>query len=162
MDIFDELEQMDLNASVSDLNDEEQVPSQETILRWQQLFGYTYADAVDMIDKHRGNLSRKRVNDEHWEIVREEKEAQGYDREAYEHELGIGRRRVKPSQAKAEKGKSDTRERHIVKLEEDLTAEMIRGVSGANESLEDVEGSGEDGDARFCVVDSCMKQVLLE
>ena len=34
---------------------------------------------------HRRQQRRERITDDHWELVRTEKEALGYDREAYEH-----------------------------------------------------------------------------
>jgi hypothetical protein len=115
-----------------------------------------------MIIRHRANISRNRVNNEHWESVIQEMEEQGYDREAYEHELETGGRRVKLSQAKVGRRKIDARERYIVKLEGHLTPAVIRKASGAHESPEVVEGSGEDGYARFCVVDPRTKQALLD
>ncbi len=36
------------------------------------------------------NISRRRVDHEHWELVRARYEARGYDKEAYEYELDIG------------------------------------------------------------------------
>jgi hypothetical protein len=163
MDLFDELEKMALNAA-SDLSDGLKALSKDTIFRWEKLFGYSHADAVGMIERHRGNLSRKRVSDEHWEIVREEREAQGYDREAYEHDLEIGGRSLKSTQAKVEGSRGDVRQRekYIVKLEEDLTVEVIQKVSRLKQALEIVKGSGEDGDARFCVVDWGTRQALLD
>lgn len=49
-----------------------------------------------------------------------------------------------------------------MKLEEDLTTAMIQDVMGVNGKPEVVEGSGEDGDASFCVVESEIRQALLE
>ncbi|KAK5626389.1 hypothetical protein RRF57_002104 [Xylaria bambusicola] len=41
--------------------------------------------AAQEIQIHRSNLSRPRVSDSHWELVRVEKEARGFTREAYEY-----------------------------------------------------------------------------
>jgi len=38
---------------------------------------------------HRRQQRRERITDDHWELVRTEKEALGYDREAYEHNLSL-------------------------------------------------------------------------
>ena len=65
--------------------------SDSTITRWQQLFYYTRTEAISRIEQHRSNFSRERVSDEHWEMVRCAKEADGYGREAYEHEIELGR-----------------------------------------------------------------------
>lgn len=165
MDIFDELENMALNAT-SYPNKEPEVPSKDTICRWEKLFGYSHADAVNAIEQHRGSLSRKRIGDEHWELVRDEKKAQGYDREAYEHELEIGGRTFKPDSARVNGATSQRmeKERYIVKLEEDVTPDAIKEPMGLTEKPEVMEGSGEDGngDARFCVVGAATRQALLD
>jgi hypothetical protein len=90
MDPFAELERMALNAQPEANNEE---PSEEEVTRWQRLFHYSRSEATDLIQEHRSNISRQRVSDEYWELVREEKEAQWYDREAYEHDLEISGRR---------------------------------------------------------------------
>jgi hypothetical protein len=173
MDILDELEQMALNAA-DHTYDEAQAPSEETVIRWVKLFGYSHAGAVKTIKQHRENISRKRVSNEHWAIEREEKEAQGYDREAYEHELEISARRVKPALAKVELNgaRDDVRQEYYsVRLEADVTAAVIQEVSGSRELPEICEGSiegrdvsscVEDRDAKFCVVDSGTRQTLQE
>lgn len=72
MDLFDIFEQMALNAA-----DVDQGPSKETITRWEKLFGYSHAEATEMIERHRDDLSRNRLSDGYWEMVREEKKALG-------------------------------------------------------------------------------------
>src|SRR5579862_6120003 len=83
MDLLTELESMAANI-VDELES-------ETIEKWQRLFHYTQAEATEHIKNHRGNLSRVRISDEHWEIVRSEEETRGYDREAYEYFMNLGK-----------------------------------------------------------------------
>ena len=91
MDLLSELEIMANNiVGDSDAGSELEL-SDSVITRWQQLFYYTRAEAISRIEQHRSNFSRERVSDEHWEIVRCAKEANGYDREAYEHKIELGR-----------------------------------------------------------------------
>jgi hypothetical protein len=52
-------------------------------------FSIIPAEAMDLIDAQRRDYSRRRVSNEHWQIVQHEIEAQGYDRDAYEHQLEI-------------------------------------------------------------------------
>lgn len=89
MDFLTELENMAINIG-SDAAHDLQL-SDSVITRWQQLFRYTRADAISRIENHRSDISRRRVSDEHWDMVHCAKEADGYDREAYEHEVELGR-----------------------------------------------------------------------
>ena len=91
MDLLSELENM-ANNIVDDFDTGPELElSDSVITRWQQLFYYTRAEAVSRIEQHRSNFSRERVSDEHWEMVRYIKEADGHDRETYEHEIELGR-----------------------------------------------------------------------
>ncbi|KAI0103127.1 hypothetical protein F4776DRAFT_668920 [Hypoxylon sp. NC0597] len=82
MDLLDELESM---AQVAIRQPAQQEPDNASIKRWQSLFGYSFSQAAQKIEEHRSDLSRDLVTDSHWEMVRLEKEAQGDDKEAYEH-----------------------------------------------------------------------------
>jgi hypothetical protein len=79
-----ELERMALAASSSDALESESFPTDVQMARWQKLFGYTRREAFDLIKAHRADLTRTRISDEHWELVREEQEGRGGDRETYE------------------------------------------------------------------------------
>jgi hypothetical protein len=53
MDFFEELEKMALN--VVEESSQAETPSEETIHRWQKLFGYSYADvSVAALGRSRG------------------------------------------------------------------------------------------------------------
>lgn len=65
-----------------------------TIDRWHTLFGISKSDAVDRIMEHRNNLTRTRVSDAHWDAVETEKIAAGCDREAYEYELELQKKKA--------------------------------------------------------------------
>lgn len=91
MDLLSELENM-ANNIVDDFDTGPELElSDSVITRWQRLFYYTRAEAISRIEQHRSNFSRERVSDEHWEMVRCIKEADGHDRETYEHEIELGR-----------------------------------------------------------------------
>ena len=87
MDLLSELDGMARN--IVEEADDLPGPSDAMVIQWQNLFQHTHAETVSAIQQHRNNLSRKRVSDEHWEIVGCAKEADGYDREACEHEMEI-------------------------------------------------------------------------
>ena len=91
MNLLSELENM-ANNIVHDSDTGPEIDSSDSVItRWQQLFCYTRAEATSYIERHRSSFSRERVSNEHWEVVRCTKEADGYDREAYEHEIELAR-----------------------------------------------------------------------
>lgn len=85
MDLMSELDNMATN--IEDGCDTEYRPAEDEIARWQSLFSYSYSEAAEQIIRHKNDISRSRVPDELWNLVRSEKEVQGYSREAFEHEL---------------------------------------------------------------------------
>lgn len=89
LDPLDELNRLASNASTSDALAASRRPSPEEIKRWQQLFNYSATEALALITQQRLDITRPRIPTSHWELVREEREALGYDREAYEHELQL-------------------------------------------------------------------------
>ncbi|KAK8221869.1 hypothetical protein M8818_000034 [Zalaria obscura] len=96
--LCDELEQMALNAVIPS-DDTPEILSQQ-LERFMQLFQYSRTEAKDTIHKQREDTLRPRVSDALWEEVRGTKEAQGYDREAYDHEnfrLRTGIKASKPA-----------------------------------------------------------------
>jgi hypothetical protein len=78
MDFLSELENMAAMAVVPDEQDEISLDAQAR--RFRALFNYSYSEAKATIEARRQNLSRTTVSDAHWELVREEKEAEGYER----------------------------------------------------------------------------------
>lgn len=85
MDPLEELERMAANATK--LTDAE--PDEEDVERWVQLFKYDYLEAYQLLKAHREDVTRDPISDEHWALVRKDREAAGYDREAYEHSLTL-------------------------------------------------------------------------
>ncbi|KAI1036351.1 hypothetical protein LB503_003441 [Fusarium chuoi] len=81
MDLLDELEAMAQAASA--FQDDDILES--TITRWQKLFGYSSAMAERKITEHRNDPLRFTVSEDHWAVVRDRMEAEGHDRESYEH-----------------------------------------------------------------------------
>ena len=99
-------------------------PISTTISRWNKLFNIPGDDAVDVIMEHRNNLTRPLISNDHWEAARTSKESQGYDREAYEYELDLQKR-------KANMG-------NIVPVDDEVESLVtyLVELSGALESLE--------------------------
>lgn len=84
MDLLSELEDLATEAIKYD-----EKPTAEEVTRWQKLFGYAEAEAEGQIKAQRLDLNRKKITDDQWRLIQVEKEAEGYDREVYEHKLQL-------------------------------------------------------------------------
>lgn len=54
------------------------------------LFNYIQLEAQYLLQKHRNDITHSHISNEHWDLVRIQREAASYDREAYEHVLQLG------------------------------------------------------------------------
>jgi len=159
MDLF-ELENMAINAV--DECDTGLEPSEIEITRWQNLFAYTPSEAVEKIKKQWCDYSRNRVSDGHWELVRAEREAQGFSREAYEHEIESS---GKPGPSQHEQSPKASQSRaeatYIILLEEVLdNPEKIRDAAGLAELPEVTQATSETGKAAYCRINGETKQSI--
>ncbi|KAL9101025.1 MAG: hypothetical protein Q9163_003667 [Psora crenata] len=156
MDPFEELERMAINATSGSQFDEDG-PCADDIARWQRLFSYTYSEAKEKIEKHRSNLARGRVSEDLWALLRPQFE--GYDREAYEHQLTF---MSPPSFSRAHSDQvSETHASFLFRMEGPLEqANVVRKALGSDSAPEFKHGWGEDGEAKFCRVDSAGKAAV--
>lgn len=154
MDPLAELERMAANATATSPDP----PTEASISRWRQLFQYTRAEATALITAHRADVTRAQIPDSHWALVREEREAAGYDREAYEHALQL--KDVLDAQSTVvhdAEGKAWS----LVRLGGLLgSAEKVRDVAGLGEVPVVEEGWNEMGVVRFVMVDEEAKRKI--
>lgn len=145
MDLLDELETMVQNVPVEDNG----FVSGEDIARWQMLFGFTKLEAARLIEVHRHDYARVRVSDELWATVRSDKEAGGFDREAYEFSL-VHQRRLPPHLESEEVSGT-----FILQLQWPLdTLEKVQQIAHLPEVPAFVSGIGESGQSSaFCEID---------
>ncbi|KAI0192828.1 hypothetical protein F4808DRAFT_442630 [Astrocystis sublimbata] len=86
MDLLEEIESMARAAQLDhDHDHDHDQPHCDDIKRWESLFGFSSSQAIREIQDHRSNLSRPTVSDAHWEMVRAQKEVEGFNKEAYEY-----------------------------------------------------------------------------
>jgi hypothetical protein len=100
-------------------------------------------------------------------MVRCEKEAEGYDREAYEYEIQLGGRMAsKSSRKEGQEPRSSTSQAHstfLVILEGSLdTPEKIQEAAGLSTTPRVMKGTGDTGEASFCRVDGNAKQAIID
>ena len=161
MDLFEELENMAINAA--DECGLELQPDEDEIARWQKLFVYTYSEAVEQITSQKNDYSRCKVSDDLWDLVKSQKEAQGYSREAYEHEIRTGGRPTVSNDHCVVTGisASQASATYLVLLEGILsTPEMIQATKKLPEPPQAVQASSENGDSVFCRIDGKIKQAI--
>ena len=162
MDLFAELEGMAVNAVDDDSVGFE--PSEDEIQRWQTLFAYSHSEAVEQIKNQKGDYSRRRVSDDHWDLVRLEKEAQGVSRDAYEHWMKMGGQsayshgETKYVDTPASQANSSS---YLILLEGILnTPKSIQDAANLSELPHTVQADSETRDAVFCEIDGTIKQSI--
>ncbi|KAK4541567.1 hypothetical protein LTR36_007864 [Oleoguttula mirabilis] len=140
-------------------------PISATMARWQKLFHLSPDEAVDRIMDHRNNLTRTRVSDAHWDTVRSEKEAEGYDREAFEYELEVQKKKAQlPDLVPAAEGDAGNRVTYLVELSGRLdTLEKVQQAACLEVMPEVVAGrSVEEGRAvQLCCINGTAKTAIL-
>ncbi|KAH0845371.1 oxidoreductase domain containing protein [Fonsecaea pedrosoi] len=155
MELLAELESMALN--ILDVPEEGDGTLEADVARWQRLFGFEKADARRRIEEYRSDYSRVRISDELWATVKTRKEAEGYDREAYEYSLKNQPQALSPTSSATVSGT------FIVQLMEPLDSpEKIKDVAGLAEAPLIVTGVGEHGQANFCQIDGGTRAKLLD
>ena len=178
MEVYEALESMARNAAVEEETEYE--PDAQQILTWQCLFSYTSAEAIHQIKLQRSDYSRLGVSDGHWELIRSEKESQGYDRDAYEHEIEVGVRKTKMirpannhhdnANDRIPQTSSNGRQvqqgsfTYLIKLEEPLdTPEKIQHAGQLSAPPLVVKGTGDYEEiVNFCRIDRPAKQAITE
>lgn len=149
-------------SSEKDLKPE---PMSTTITRWQTLFDFSEDEAIDRIVSHRNDLTRTRISDAHWEdLLRAEKEPQGYDREAYEYELELQKKKAVLPTNEDDSPASSTLT-YLVELTGQLdSAEKVQQAAGSLEKPPPVVTgtSVEDGrSVSLCCIDAKAKAAIL-
>ncbi|KAI1429833.1 hypothetical protein F5Y12DRAFT_709836 [Xylaria sp. FL1777] len=132
-------------------------PDHNDIKRWQLLFGLSYSKAFQEIQDHRSDLSRPRVSESHWEIVRAEKEAQGFNKEAYEYSGTFRVPRISTIQATAHN------QNYLLKFEGPIdTVEVVKMASQLKQDPPVYYGTDDDDKpAAFCKVDMAARNSIL-
>ncbi|KIW28452.1 uncharacterized protein PV07_08118 [Cladophialophora immunda] len=153
MDLLAELESMALNVSVV----QEDTISERDIARWQRIFGYAKPEAVRRIEEYRSNYSKTRITDELWDTVKSRKEAEGYDREAYEYSL------KNQQQARGLTAAPCVSGTFIMQLTWPLDSpEKVKDVAGLKEAPSMATGAGDHGQVDFCQIDGVTRVKLLD
>jgi hypothetical protein len=107
-------------------------------------------------------VTRERISDAHWSLISAEKEAMGYDREAYEHSLQLTKV-FKSQSASIPLPGSEGEMMLLFRLGGLLdSAEKVKEVAGLEKLPVVREGVSEMGVVKFCVVDREVQKRLEE
>ena len=105
-------------------------------------------------------VTRDRISDDHWDLIKDEKEAAGHDRESYEHSLQL--KNVFQGQS-ASIPHPDGGLVLLFRLGSLLdSAEKVQEVAGLDEPPVEQEGWSERGPVKFVMVDEEAKGKLEE
>ncbi|KAL2673784.1 hypothetical protein Neosp_012228 [[Neocosmospora] mangrovei] len=159
MDVLDELEAMAHSISLADADKIDN----NTVYRWQFLFGYSVSEARDKIKEYRSTPHYLVLSDSHWEMIRDQKKQEGFDREAYEYSCtAAARKSYHPStltQKQKQRLQSST---FLVKLEGPLqTVEAVAqaaDMSSIQETIMALDSS--DQSSSFCKVNGLEKLAI--
>jgi hypothetical protein len=117
---------------------------------------------VCCILSHHLTVTRERITDDHWTLIKDEKEALGYDREAYEHSLQLPKV-FKGQSATIPTNGADGELMLLFRLGGLLdTPQKVKDIAGLDELPVVKEGMNELGPVRFCVVDKEVQKKLEE
>jgi hypothetical protein len=107
-------------------------------------------------------VTRERISDQHWALIKDEKEALGYDRETYEHSLQLPQ--VFKSQSATIPTNGAGGELMLLFRLGGLldSPEKVREIAGLEELPVIKEGVSEMGVVKFCVVDKEVQRKLEE
>lgn len=140
-------------------------PMKDTVARWQKLFNISPDDAVDRIMDHRSNLTRPRVSEDLWEAIRVEKESQGYDREAFEHEIDLQKKKATIPDLLPAMGTSQSSITYLVELSGPLmTPEEVQHAAKLDCLPPTVHGESVEDErpVSLCCVDAEAKAAILQ
>ena len=106
--------------------------------------------------------TRERISNDHWALIKDEKEALGYDREAYEHSLELPKV-FKGQSATIPTAGADGELMLLFRLGGLLdTPEKVKEIAGLDETPMVRDGMSEMGIVQFCVVDKEAQKKLEE
>lgn len=158
-DILDELERLAGNVA-EDLED----TITDTAKRWSALFGYTRDRAEDEIRRQRSDFARQGVSESYWDSIKDQKVADGYDKEAYEHELWRKSQDtgIKATQDEAQRKAAEDEDWCLVLGGQLSTADAVAEILGSLRNLHIMTGTSEQtSEAQsFILLDSSQKHAL--
>jgi hypothetical protein len=150
MDLWNEIEA--IVEALRQQSEQPDEPDHNDIKRWQSLFGFSYSQALKEIKDYRSDLSKSIVSEAHWEMVRVEKEAYGFNKEAYEYSGTLkGPTKIKTTTANGN---------YLLRLEGPLgSLEAVKEAAHVEDDLQTYSGVDDDGNPAMFVSDFCCSSI---
>lgn len=137
----------------------EEEPGNQDLSRWHSLFGYSSSEALGIIERIRADTNRRTLSDDQWDLIRVGREAEGYDRETYEHQLQPWSTNSNFHCRPGNSSKSNDTSSYILALGGPFPdVESLRRTVGVQ--AEARSGQGEEGDTDFACVDGVAKRLI--
>jgi len=165
MDPFEELKRMESNAKANDVRvSEDDDLFSEQVANWQRIFHYSWTEAIVKIEEHRADIARPTVSDEVWILMRSKLD--GYDREAFEHELSLNQTSPsRPAASVDSKAVLQPVTQVLLKLgrgdlsEPLSTRDEVQAAARMSAATKVFTGDGEDGGGvTFCQLDTIAQE----
>lgn len=134
-------------------------PTPEDLSRWHSLFGYSAAEALDIITKLRASMNGRKLSDEQWNLIETGKEAEGYNRETYEHQTQLWSANSNIHFRPRDSASLEDTSSYVFRLGGPFVdIESLQRAVGV--SAEERRGHEEEGGARFALVDGTAKHAI--
>ncbi|KAL8983040.1 MAG: hypothetical protein Q9205_002609 [Flavoplaca limonia] len=131
-------------------------PTSEEIERWCNLFDISRSEAPEIIKEFRMDLDRRRLTDDQWDTIKDDKEAEGYNRETYEYQIQLS---LTTSRTSNRPKARDDKALFVFKLGLPFAdIESLQAAVGISATLK--KGVGEEGDADFAHVTGATKRAI--
>lgn len=160
MNILAELEAL---AATAELHQDFE-PFEDEIVRWQNLFTYTYDEATKHIEVQKNDFARNRVSDEHWMMVKLKKESQGFSRDAYEHWISLNANSSRFMSSQPQPTESivcQAQSSYLIRMEGIMsTSKSIQDAADLLEPPQSIQGSSENVDVMFCMISGKAKSAI--
>ncbi|MCJ1395919.1 hypothetical protein MMC18_008805 [Xylographa bjoerkii] len=163
---LEELARLAHNAALDAAPPIDEDPPSSQVARYQRLFHYSAPEALTLIRQQRSDPTRLRVPDTLWTLVQSSASAAGYDREAYEHCLRVGRQpfhQAPPTRRPSVPLTTATEEAatYLLKLDGPLARPSdVQAAANLPAPPPVLDGKGENGSASFCLVGALARQAI--
>jgi Gamma-glutamyl cyclotransferase, AIG2-like len=167
MEFFNELESMADIAANFDL-DQTKTAETDDLQRWNILFGFSFSESQAHITQFRLDTDRLRITESHWELIREDKNLQGHDKESYEFYLQLQRTPKTssslPTSSSTNQTTADSETYYLIRLDGPLKSSgLIKEALSLSNIPETLSGTDEEGEeSKFVKVTRSTKDRIVE
>ena len=138
-------------------------PTPSKIQQYQMLFSYSHSQAIEILEQRSSNLNRSSISNAIWEEMREAQEANGFDKDAYEHllERQLSSQPIRAPLVHFITAQSSGSATYLLKLDGEVSSpEALQSLLALPSSLA-VSHDDDDPSVRFCRISAQDRIALL-